>query len=156
MKLTIETNKGNFDLQEGEFIINYGFQNFNDEGYYFNYCLLFLYQKNIRSEFSDLMKIDKIIWGDGVEINIFENAERIGCLTNSGIVGANKKLKNVELLNLIDKQSFNKAENETKIFARDTKKELDKSLLLELQINKAKLQLELENTRALLRKAKKD
>jgi hypothetical protein len=56
----------------------------------------------------------------------------------------------------VDEKSFKTAENETKIFARDTKKELDKALLLELQINKAKLQLELENTRALLRKAKKD
>jgi hypothetical protein len=56
----------------------------------------------------------------------------------------------------VDNQSFKKAEKEAVVFARDTKKQLDNALLLELRLNKAKLQLELENTRALLRKAKKD
>jgi hypothetical protein len=102
MKLTIETNKGNFDLHEDDFIINHGLQIFHDEGYYFNYCVLFLYQKNIRSVISDLTKIDKIIWDDGVEINIFENAKHIGGLRYPGIVGIN------ELLDLIDKNRFNK------------------------------------------------
>lgn len=108
MKLTIETSKGNFDLHEDNFIIKYGFQNFHDEGYYFNYCVLFLYQKNIKSEISNLTKIDKIIWDDGVEINIFENAEQIGALSHSGILGINEERNKMELMDLIDKQSFNK------------------------------------------------
>jgi len=46
------------------------------------------------------------------------------------------------------------AKKDAKIFARDTKKELDKNLLLELRLNKAKLKLELDEARRLLRKAK--
>jgi hypothetical protein len=62
----------------------------------------------------------------------------------------------VEVSAVVDDKSFKKAEQEAVVFARDTKKQLDNALLLELRLNKAKLQLELENTRALLRKAKKD
>jgi hypothetical protein len=47
----------------------------------------------------------------------------------------------------INRGSFNTAQKEAEVFARDTKKKLDNALLLELQINKAKLQLELETTR---------
>lgn len=139
MKLTIETNKGIFDLHEDEFIIYHGFQNFHDEGYYFNYCVLFLYQKNIRSAISDLTKIDKLIWDDGVEINIFENVEQIGCLSHSGIVGINEERKNMELMDLIDKQSFNKIlgsyfKERYEKFYKTIKEELVSKIDLEYQI----------------------
>lgn len=105
MKLTIETNKGNFDIQKDNFIIRTGCQFFNNDGYYFNYCVLFIYQKNIQSKINKINKINKIIWNN----DIFENVEQIGGLIHSGFSGS-KKLKNIELIELIkliDTQPFN-------------------------------------------------
>ena len=56
----------------------------------------------------------------------------------------------------VDDQSFKKAWEETKLFARDTKKELDKSFLFKLQLDKAQTKIQLEQARWLLRQAKKD
>lgn len=56
----------------------------------------------------------------------------------------------------VDDASMRKAWEKTKLFARDTKKELDKSFLFKLQLDKAKTKLELEKARKLLRQAKKD
>lgn len=52
--------------------------------------------------------------------------------------------------------NFKRIWNEAKILARDTKKELDKSLLVNLEINVASLQKKLEDARSKLRLAKKD
>ncbi len=52
--------------------------------------------------------------------------------------------------------NFKRIWNEAKILARDTKKELDKSLLVNLEINVATLQKKLEDARSKLRLAKKD
>lgn len=57
---------------------------------------------------------------------------------------------------VVDESSKSAAEREMKVFARDTKKELDKGFLLTLQIDKAKLALQLEETKKLLAQAKKD
>jgi len=56
----------------------------------------------------------------------------------------------------VDDQSFKQAWNEVKLFARDTKKELDKSFLFQLQLDKANTKIQLDQARSLLRKAKKD
>lgn len=108
MKLTIETEKGNFNIQEDQFIIRSGLQNFHKEGYYFNYCILILYTKSFRSKISDLEQINKIIYDDGYETAEFENAKLIGCLGHSGVFGESEELKKSELSSLLDNNNFNK------------------------------------------------
>lgn len=56
----------------------------------------------------------------------------------------------------VDDQSFKKASSDVKLYARDTKKELDKSFLFKLQLDKAQTKIQLDNARKLLREAKKD
>lgn len=55
-----------------------------------------------------------------------------------------------------DTTKLQRAWNEAKIYARDTKKELDKSLLLNLEINVAQFQSKLEDARKRLAQAKKE
>ncbi|MDD3302284.1 MAG: phage tail tape measure protein [Candidatus Gracilibacteria bacterium] len=52
--------------------------------------------------------------------------------------------------------NFKQIGNEAKVFARDTKKEIDKTLLMNLELNVANFQLKLEESRKLLRQAKKE
>jgi len=56
----------------------------------------------------------------------------------------------------VDDASFQRAGDKTKAFARDTWKELDKSMLFKLQLDKANTKIQLDNARKLLRQAKKD
>lgn len=56
----------------------------------------------------------------------------------------------------VDDQSFKQAWEKAKLFARDTKKELDKSFLFKLQLDKAETKIQLDSARKLLRQAKKD
>lgn len=49
-----------------------------------------------------------------------------------------------------------KATDDIQIFSRDTKKQLDKAVLLDLELDKAKIQIDLEKTRTLLKQAKAD
>ena len=61
-----------------------------------------------------------------------------------------------EIVAEVNDQSFTQAWQEIKVFARDTKKEIDKNTLFKLQLDKASTKIELDNARALLRQAKKD
>lgn len=56
----------------------------------------------------------------------------------------------------VDDQSFKQAWDKAKLFARDTKKELDKSFLFKLQLDKAQTKIQLDSARKLLSQAKKD
>ena len=56
----------------------------------------------------------------------------------------------------VDDQSFKKAWDDIKLYARDTKKELDKSFMFQLQLDKANTKLQLEEARKMLSQAKKD
>jgi len=55
-----------------------------------------------------------------------------------------------------DEQKSKRAETQVKVFARDTKKELDNALLTQLRIDQAKAQIEKDRILALLRQAKKE
>lgn len=61
-----------------------------------------------------------------------------------------------QIITEVDDQSLKQSWDKVKMFARDTWKELDKSFLFKLQLDKANTKLQLESARGLLRQAKKD
>jgi len=62
----------------------------------------------------------------------------------------------IQLEAKVDKKTFDNAEKDVEIFARDTQKKLDKAVLLDLEINKTKLQIQLQDLNKTLAKAKKE